>query len=579
LPLTPNGKLDRRSLLRPAQSVSETDGDFTDVQKTLAEIWCDLIGIESVGVHDNFFELGGHSLLATQLIFRVRKAFRVEVPLFELFKEPTIASLANIIETLREALPPVAESRESRRAGTVLSYAQQRLWFLDTLDPGTAAHNESVALRLIGELDVQALQKSINEVVRRHDVLRATFASEDGQAVQTIVADVNLDLPLHDLTHVPPASRENEAKQLIVNAAKQPFYLSHGPLLRTLLVRLSEQEHVFGLVIHHIVCDVASHSVFVREMIELYETVRLGQPPALKELSMQYADFAQSQREWVKTEGVNTQLPYWKERLAALKSVPELIPDKPRPAVRTYNGARHILTMPSNALTDSSFTTILTALNVLLHHYTGSDNIVVGTDCSGRDSAETENLIGPFTNQLVLSTDVAGDPTFNELYDRVRETLAAAQAHQRLPFEEVVEALKPPRDRARTPMFQIKIISCQPVLEEREVASLRITPLEIDTVTARFDLTILLEKSPAVVFEYNTDLFEPSRIASIARSLDAILKRVSSNGDVRLSGLSDFITETQRKEQDARQTQLKTNVSKQLRNLKRRTTLAGTSNV
>jgi len=246
--------------------------------------------------------------------------------------------------------------------------------------------------------------------------------------------------------------------------------------------------------------------------------------------------------------------------------------------VRSHNGARQILRMPSRhglaSRDDSSFATILAALNVLLHHYTGSDNIVVGTDSSGRDVREDENLIGPFTNQLVLSTNVNGDPRFNELYGRVRQTLAAAHAHQRLPFEEVVEALKPPRDRARTPLFQIKLVSGDRVVEKRELANLKIMPLEIDTATARFDLTIFVEESPdhlTLTFEHNTDLFESSRIASIARCLDAILGRVASEPDVRLSELSGLITETQRREQDAKQTELKTNVSQQLRKLKRRT--------
>ncbi|HEV7682886.1 MAG TPA: amino acid adenylation domain-containing protein, partial [Pyrinomonadaceae bacterium] len=591
LPLTPNGKVDRKALPAPERIGMGPESTYlaprTATEEILVEMWATLIGVQPVGVNDNFFELGGHSLLATQLIFRLRKKFRIEIPLYELFKEPTIAGLAITIEILLErvkALEPVVALSESRKERRLLSHSQQRLWFLAQLEPETPVHNESIALRLNGKLDVAVLQQSINEIIRRHEVLRATFTSEDGQAVQMVLAELKIDLPLQDLTATPASLREAEAQRIITEEVRRPFNLSQDPLLRAHLLRLNEAEHVLVLLTHHIVCDHSSLGLLVRELTALYDAYQQRQPSPLPELLMQYADFARRQHDWVKTEALKTQLPYWKQQLAGAESVPELVPDKPRPAVRSFNGARHKLRISPHlfqalkALSEQQsatlFMTVLTVLDVLLNYYTQSANIVLGTDVAGRDTGASESLIGPFVNQLALSTHVSGDPKFSELLAQVRETVRAAQAHQGLPFEEIVEALKPARDRGRTPLFQLKLVNQNPPLPELELSELRIAPLEIETGMASFDMTMFMEETSqelSVIFEYNTDLYEPRRVGSISSCLEILLEKVAVETEARVSVLKDLLRETEQQQEGRKQAELKTSVGQKLRNLKRKT--------
>ena len=451
LPLTAHGKVDRRALPAPDDVRPDLDVVFvaprTPVEDELARIWSEVLGVERIGVHDDFFALGGHSLLATQLVSRLRRTFEIELPLRKLFETPTIAGLAQTIRRTRQGLAaPVIEPVE-RDAPLPLSFAQERLWFLDQLVPGHAFYTIPVALRLMGALDQPALHRCFQEVVRRHEALRTTFVSVGGRPVQVIAPALALTLPVVDLGGVPAPEREVLLQQRVQAAMAQPFDLVQGPLLRVLLFRLHDREHVLLVTLHHIVSDGWSMGVLVEEVAALYGAFTAGQPSPLGELGIQYADFAQWQRAWFRGEVLERQLAYWRTQLADVPPL-ELPTDRPRPPVQTYRGATEPLSLP-RSLTESLhrlsrredatlFMTLLAAFQTLLSRYSGQDDIVIGAGIANRNRAEVEGLIGFFVNMLALRADLSGDPSFRELLGRVREVCLGAYAHQDLPFEKLV---------------------------------------------------------------------------------------------------------------------------------------------
>ena len=422
LPLTPNGKLDRRALPPPDPSRPELDQALvlprTPVEEVLAGIWSEVLGLERVGVHDNFFDLGGHSLRATQVVSRVRRALAVEVPLRALFEHPTVAALARRVEADRvraAAPPPPPLVCTPRTADPPLSFAQQRLWFLDRLEPGSSTYNIAAAVRLRGSLDEDALERSLHEVVRRHEVLRTTFPMHGGRPVQAIAAAGAPPAPRRvDLSGMPADRSESEAWALAAAEARQPFELERGPLLRATLVRTGPDERLVLLTVHHIVADGWSMGVLVHELGALYGAYRGGLPSPLPDLPVQYADYAAWQQQWLSGPVLEGLLAYWRERLSGLAPL-QLPADRPRPLVPSSRGA-HLAFLLSPAVTDSLralsrreevtlFMTLLAAFQALLHRYTGQDDIAVGSPIAGRDRAEIEGLIGFFVNTLVLRTD------------------------------------------------------------------------------------------------------------------------------------------------------------------------------
>ena len=469
LPLTANGKIDRGALPAPESVVREVVGPRSAVESVLVELWGELLGRSEVSVLDNFFELGGHSLLATQVISRVRETFEVEVPLRALFDTPTIAGLAERIEMARgedTAVPPLV--RVPREGYLPLSFAQQRLWFLDQFEPGNSVYNVPSALRLTGPLNFNALQQSLQQIVHRHEALRTTFALIEGEPVQVIPAAVPVLLPLLDLQSLDPDSRKAEARRLIDEEAQRPFDLEQGPLFRASLLRLSEEDHILLLSLHHIVSDGWSQGVLRRELVALYRAGCHGQPSELPDLPLQYADYAVWQRQWLQGAALARQVDYWKAHLAGAPSFLELPTDRPRPAVKSFRGARRGLQL-SQALTSSLselsqregatlFMTLLAAFQTLLYHYSGQSDIVVGTPIANRTRSEVEGLIGLFMNTLALRGDLSGDPRFTALLGRVRESALGAYAHQDLPFEKLVEELKPERSLSHSPVFQVMLI-------------------------------------------------------------------------------------------------------------------------
>ncbi|MGH7412374.1 MAG: amino acid adenylation domain-containing protein, partial [Candidatus Methylomirabilis sp.] len=456
LPLTSTGKVDRRALPAPDRTTGDRGTAFvaprTEIQKELARIWEEVLGVERVGVKDSFFELGGHSLLATQVFSRIRSCFRVELPLSSLFAGPTVGEMAERIVAARRTdegsrEPPLIPV--PRDGPIPLSFAQQRLWFLDRLEPSNPFYNHTEAVRISGRLRVDALQRALDGIVARHESLRTTFVAMDGSPVQRIAPAKSGTLSVVDLGDVPRAEREANAELLAAEEARRPFDLARGPLLRATLLRLSEEEHILLLTIHHIVFDGWSKEVFFREMAVLWEAFSTGGPSPLSPLPIQYADFAVWQREWLQGEVLESRLSYWKHRLQGAPSVLELPTDRPRPAVQHYRGARESFELPrtlAEALHELSrregvtlFMTLLAAFQTLLFRYTGQDDIVVGSPIANRARTETEGLIGFFINTLVLRTDLSGNPTFRELLKRVKEVALGAYAHQDVPFEELME--------------------------------------------------------------------------------------------------------------------------------------------
>jgi amino acid adenylation domain-containing protein len=565
LPLTANGKVDRRSLPAPDLTQVQPHATFiapsTPTEEMLAGIWAEILGLEKVGIHDNFFELGGHSLLATQVISRLQKVFQVELPLRQLFESPTVAGLAKDIETatkteLRLEAPPIKHI--SRSGELPLSFAQQRLWFLYQLEPDKPFYNIPAAVRLKGQLDVAALEQSINEILRRHEVLRTSFKTVEGQPVQVISPSILLSLPVIDLSELPEAYRETEIKQLQIAEAQQPFTLDTSPLLRVKLLRLGEEEHVALFTMHHIASDGWSMGMLMREVAALYQAFCNGQLSPLPELPIQYADFAAWQRQWLQGEVLESQLSYWRQQLDGAPAVLELPTDYTRPAVQTFRGATSSFQLSqelSVALQSLSqqeestlFMTLLAAFKTLLFRYTGSEDIVVGSPIANRNRAEIEGLIGFFVNTLVLRTDTSDNSTFRELLRRVREVTLGAYAHQDLPFEQLVEELQPQRDLSHAPLFQVMFVLQNAPMSELELPGLTLSSLESNSGSAKFDLTLYLEETASGLrgtWEYNTDLFEAATIERMTAHLQTILEGIVANPEQHLSDLP-LLTEAER---------------------------------
>ncbi|MGM3309125.1 condensation domain-containing protein, partial [Anabaena sp. WFMT] len=554
LPLTPNGKVDRQALPAPDPIQLSQKADFvppsSPVEEILAGIWADVLGLEKVGVHNNFFQLGGHSLIATRVISRIRQVFSQELPLRRLFETPTVAQLAKDIETAAKVgsklqIPPI--KRHSWKKELPLSFAQQRLWFLDQLEPDSPFYNIPMAVRLQGQLHHDALEQSFHTIVQRHKALQTNFQTVAGQPTAVISPTKLINLPILDLSALPTQQRETEIKQLVLAEAQSPFDLNNDLLLRVKLLHIGEQEYILLLTMHHIISDGWSIGVVVREVSQLYTAFCAGQPPTLPELPIQYADFAAWQRQWLKGEVLQEQISYWRKNLEGLPPRLELPTDRPRPPVQRFQGAIHALTISpeltvalnqfSQQTGSTLFMTLLTAFKVLLGRYTNSTDIVVGTPIANRNQGETEQLIGLFANTLVLRTDLSGNPAFRELLSRVREVALGAYAHQDLPFEQLVEELQPLRSLSHTPLFQVMFVLQNAPLSELELAGLTLSAVETELGIAKFDLTLYMEQVDSglrAAFEYNTDLFDASTISRMAGHLQTLLTAIAANPDQQI---------------------------------------------
>jgi myxalamid-type polyketide synthase MxaB len=561
LPLTANKKLDRKALPSPDRSRPEFEAAFvaprTELEKRLARIWSEVLGVERLGIHDSFFDLGGHSLLATVMISRLKEELRVEVELNALFETPTVAGLSDALAAARRGVETPPIEVVSREMDLPLSYAQQRLWFLDQLAPENPVYNIPFAVRLEGGLDVLVLRRVFAEIVRRHESLRTTFSAVDGQPVQKIASWSRPAVPMVDLRELAEPEREAETGRLLRAEAHRPFDLREGPLLRVRLLRLGDEEHVVSLNVHHIVSDDWSMGVILREMTALYRAYRAGRPSPLKEPSIQYADYASWQRKWLSGELLNRQLDFWVGELEGASFDLALPTDRPRPKVQTFRGAAHPFGL-SRELTESLsnlgrrhnaslFMTLLAAFQTLLSRYSGQDQICVGSPIAGRNRVETEALVGLFVNTLVLRGDLSGNPRFEELLARTREATLRAYAHQDLPFEQLVQRLQPERDMRRTPLFQVVLSLHNVPIPDLELPEISISPLAVASDTAKFDLVLELSESEAGLkgwLEYNTDLFDPPTIERMSGHFAALLERIVSDPGQRLLDIPFASTES-----------------------------------
>ena len=553
MPLTANGKVDRRALPAPEWSGSgQYVGPRTPVEELLAGIWADVLQVEQVGVYDNFFELGGHSLLATQVMSRVRAVFQIELPLRALFEEPCLEALAARVEQQRSAgqaeAPPI--SRVNRAQRLRLSFAQQRLWFINQLNPGSAVYNIPVALRLSGRLEVAALEASLTELVKRHESLRTRFVAGDGEPVQVIEAAQPVQLEMQDLSELAEAEREAAAQRLLGAEASKPFELEQGPVLRVGLLKLGAEEHIALLTLHHIVSDGWSMGVLVRELSELYAGQVAGREVELPELPVQYADYAAWQREWLSGAVLEKQLHYWKQQLGGELPVLSLATDYARTALSGQPGGNMGLQLSaetSAGLQELSrregvtlFMTLLAGWQVLLGRYAGQEEVVVGTPIAGRNRLETEGLIGFFVNTLALRTDLSGDPGFVELLGRVRETTLQAYEHQDVPFEKLVEELQPERDLSRTPLFQVMFALQNAPRQELTLGALRLRQEASENQTAPFELSLTLEESGGIIrggLNYNRELYEGTTMGRLLRHYEQLLSAIVSGPEARISQL------------------------------------------
>jgi len=556
LPLTPNGKVDRRAL--PAPDLRKELEEYfvaprTPIEEMLASIWGNILLIDSVGVHDNFFTLGGHSLLATQVISRVRDTISIELPLRSLFEAPTIVEFASRVEIALksgksvEALPllPIP-----RLESIPLSFAQTRLWFLDRLQPDSAFYNIPLALRLFGQLNIAALQSSINEIIRRHEALRTNFATVEGQPVQVIASTFDCQVQVVNLLHLPETHREIEAQRCVNEEVNRPFNLEQEPLLRGTILQLGETEYLLLLTMHHIISDGWSLGIFVRELTELYQAFCTEKPPVLPELPVQYADFALWQRQWLTGEILETQLHYWKEQLKNAPNLLELPTDRARAAVQTFRGGYYYAAFSKELSVELAtlskragvtlFMTLLAAFQTFLYRYSGQDDIVVGTPVAGRNRRELERLIGFFVNTLVLRTDLGGNPSFEQLLNRVREVALQGYTHQDLPFEQLVEALQPTRNLSYTPLFQVMFALDDGTVPSMELLDLTVSSYSVEIVTAKFDLTLSMENTAdglVAEWEYNSDLFDEITIARMATHFQTLLEGIVANSKQAISDL------------------------------------------
>ena len=546
LPLTPHRKVDRRALpAPPADAGAAYVAPHTPTEEVLAEVWAELLRVERVGAADDFFALGGHSLLATRLVSRLRELFGVELPLRTLFETPTLGAVARAVDALRgggaaagaPAIVPVPREGE-----LPLSFAQERLWFIDQLQPGESAYNVPGAWRLSGPLDVPALGRALSEVVRRHQVLRSVLRAGEEGPVQVVLPPEAVRLEPDDLSALPAERRAAEARRIAREETEAPFDLAAGPLFRARLLRLGAESHVLLVTMHHAVSDGWSMGVLFRELAPLYGAFVRGEPSPLAELPVQYADFAAWQRRWLDGGAREAQLAYWTGHLAGAPAVLELATDRPRPPVQSFHGAMELDVLPAELLDrlralarregGTLYMVLLSAFTILLSRWSGQEDVVVGTPIAGRTRRETEGLIGVFLNTLALRTDLSGNPTFRALLGRVRETTLDGYAHQDLPFEALVEALQPERSLGHSPLYQALFALQNLGTGELELPGLEVAAMPLPVTSSKNDVSLYAAEKPdglhcSVI--YNPDLLDAAAMGRMLGHFRTLLESAAAD--------------------------------------------------
>ena len=564
-PLTPNGKIDRSALPPPDGVRPSLDQGFveprTEIEELIAQVWREVLKLDKIGIHDNFFELGGHSLLATRVIARLCGGFNVDIALRKLFELPTVAALARHIDQLRHSefctnIAPIVPA--TRAQPLPLSFSQRRLWYLQKVDTNLSAYNIPAAFRVKGDLDSAALEQALNEMIARHEVLRSCVREVDGQPWQEILPSLRIELPVIDLSQLSGEQAESETRRLSSADARRLYDLANAPLIRATLVKLAVGDHVFILNFHHLVADGSSLGIFYKELALFYDAARDSRTAALPRLPVQYADYAAWQYEWLRSSSFVAQLDHWKQQFAGLPESCGLPTDFDRPMHPTYRGARLAVQLSdeqtgslknlSRRHSVTTFMTLFATFNILLSRIGGQEDIVVGSTIAGRNHPETDGLIGFFINALALRSDLSGDPSFTTLLQRVREACLDAYAQQEMPFEKIVEELRPPRDPGRNPIFDI-IFNIADISERvLALSGCEVAKLASPVPDAKFDLVLYapeIDGKIELATVYNTALFRERRIALLLEQWSTLLDQAVSNPDVRVSQLS-LVTENSR---------------------------------
>ena len=528
-------------------------------EKELAGMWAEVLNVAPIGIHDDFFEFGGDSLKITQLVSRIRDRFGVCLEQAALFENPDIESLAKVIENSARSGDKKIEVLAGGSEPMPLSFSQQRLWFLDRLNGESPQYNLSTALAFKGRLSLEALDRSLNAVIKRHRILQMSFREENGKPVQVLNPKSGIHIGFEDLRGIQENKREKEASNLMREEACRPFDLEKAPLLRAKLLCTGENEHILVLSAHHLVFDGWSFGILLKELSAGYEVFLKGEEPRLPAPDIQYTDYAGWQRQRVQEGFINHQLAYWKDRLSGGLPVLELPLDKQRPAVQTYSGAKFTSSLPAELIQElkayagkekaTLFMVLLAAFNVLLYRYTGQSDIMVGSPVANRNRREIEELIGFFTNNLVLRTRFDPEIQFKELVQEVREVTLKAFANQDVPFEKLVEELHIQRDMSRNPLFQVLFSLQNTPLPHLEFSELNVSTLEIDGGHARFDISVDIREAGgglAVDFEYNTDLFNKDTIVRMAGHFRQLLHAIARNPGSRLDAF-EMLTPEEKK--------------------------------
>ena len=556
-PLTPNGKVNRAAL--PAPDVVASDDRYvaprTDVEQQLADIWMEILDVPRVGVGDNFFDLGGHSLLATQMTSRIREKFSVELPIQCLFDTPQLGELAARLVSSeaghRPMLPPIRPVDRRTPMALPLSFAQRRLWFLDQLQGAGTIYNLFGAVEFNGDLNVAALESAFREVVRRHEVLRTNFVERDGNPAIVVSPPGKFALDIIQLDNLADDSQALEVDKWIETEVRRPFDLARDRLFRAMLLRRNTNTHMLLMSMHHIVSDEWSLGVLIDELSTLYAAFELGQPSPLPELSIQYADYAVWQRSWLADSVIKAQLEFWVDRLAGAPARLELPTDRPRPKIQRHHGrvrSFHLERDLADRLVSfgrgseaTLFMTLLTAYSILLHRYTGATDLVIGSPIANRVRPELESLVGFFVNTLPLRIDLSGNPSVRELLVRVRRTAVEAYSHQDVPFEQLVEELRPERNLGHAPIFQVMLVLQNAPAPDLGKTSLEISPVEPRSVAAKFDCTLSIEETAdglAGMIEYDTDLFDESTIDRQIGHFRNVLRAMVERPEARVHELN-----------------------------------------
>lgn len=558
LPLTPNGKVDRHALPDPTEAGPGAGREKilprSSTEEIVAGLCAEILGREAVGLEENFFALGGHSLLAAQLLARLGRIYGVQIPLQAIFEVATLAELATRVDQVRRdgshpAPPPI---RPIPRSGPLQpSFAQQRLLILAQLEPESPAYNIPLAVRVTGLLDMDALRGSCDEIVRRHEVLRTTFGQDDGGLIQIVSPPVPLPWAVLDLSMIPETAKEVEVRRLALQEALTPFDLFRGPILRARLLHLSQEDRVVLLTFHHIAGDDWSVGLLAKEIASLYGAVVEGRESRLPELPIQYVDFAAWQRDWMSGEVRDRHLTYWREQLAGAPGLLDLPTDRPRTGSPRNRGASYSFQLPAPLTAAvrafsrregvTLFMSLLAGFAGFLGRYSGQDDLVIGTPVAGRNLLETEDLLGCFINTLVLRADLTPDPEVRELLTQVRGTVLAAQAYQNLPFEELVEELRPERDLGRSPLIQVMLTLLNAPRPSLEIPGLACANLAVEDQRLKLDLELLLHEAAgelAGALLYDPFLFETTTIQRMLLHFERWLDSLVAAPQRRLSAHS-----------------------------------------